>query len=116
MSVRRTPHAPLRARNSFGIDARAELLIDTDDTDDLPALFARELAGAQPLVLGGGSNLLIVEGPRVALARACGTRRALRRTGRPALVRQDSAVDQTTPWASMASATFTKPAMLAPST
>jgi UDP-N-acetylmuramate dehydrogenase len=72
MSIRRTLHAPLRARNTFGIDAHARLLIETDDVADLSALFAGELAdvaaNASTLVLGGGSNLLIVEGPEIALA------------------------------------------------
>lgn len=67
MSVRRIENAPLRARNTFGVDAYAGLLIETDTADDLPALFADELAAAAPLILGGGSNLLIVEGPQIAL-------------------------------------------------
>ncbi|MFZ2754685.1 MAG: UDP-N-acetylmuramate dehydrogenase [Lysobacteraceae bacterium] len=70
MSVRRFERAPVR--NTFGVDARVDLLIETDDADDLPGLFADELAGTSPqafelLILGGGSNLLIVEAPAVAL-------------------------------------------------
>jgi UDP-N-acetylmuramate dehydrogenase len=70
MSVRRIEHAPVR--NTFGVDARAGLLIETDNADDLPELFASEFAGVSPpvselLILGGGSNLLIVEAPAVAL-------------------------------------------------
>jgi UDP-N-acetylmuramate dehydrogenase len=70
MSVHRVEQAPLR--NTFGIAARADLLIETDDAADLPALFANELAGSAPqaselLVIGGGSNLLIVEDPPLAL-------------------------------------------------
>jgi UDP-N-acetylmuramate dehydrogenase len=65
MSVRRIERAALR--NTFGIDAHAGLLIETDTADDLPDLFADELAGASPLVLGGGSNLLIVGDPKIAL-------------------------------------------------
>ncbi len=67
MSVRRIEHAPLRARNTFGVDAYADVLIEVDHVDDLPALFAGELANTAPLILGGGSNLLLVEGPRIAL-------------------------------------------------
>ena len=67
MSVRRIERAPLRMRNTFGVDAHAGLLIDIDEVDDLPALFADELANTAPLILGGGSNMLIVEGPRIAL-------------------------------------------------
>ena len=62
---RRVEHAPLR--NTFGIAAHTGLLIETDDAADLPALFADELAGTTPLVIGGGSNLLIVEDPPLAL-------------------------------------------------
>jgi UDP-N-acetylmuramate dehydrogenase len=70
MSVRRIEHAPLR--NTFGIAANAGLLIQTETADDLPGLFADELADASPqaaelLIVGGGSNLLIVEGPKTAL-------------------------------------------------
>jgi len=65
MSVRETLRAPLP--NTFRIDARADVLIETDDPADLPGLFADQLLGTTPLILGGGSNLLIVEGPRVAL-------------------------------------------------
>ncbi len=65
MSVRRTERAALR--NTFGIDAHAGLLIETDNAEDLPGLFADELAGVSPLVLGGGSNLLIVGDPQIAL-------------------------------------------------
>ncbi len=70
MSVRRIEHAPVR--NTLGVDARAGLLIETGDADDLPGLFAGELAAASPraselLILGGGSNLLIVEAPAMAL-------------------------------------------------
>ncbi len=67
MSVRRIERAPLRTRNTFGVDARADVLIEVDHVDDLPALFADELANTKPLILGGGSNLLIVEGPQIAL-------------------------------------------------
>lgn len=70
MSVRRFERAPVR--NTFGVDARVGLLIETDDADDLPGLFAGELAATSPqaselLILGGGSNLLIVEAPAIAL-------------------------------------------------
>ncbi|MEQ1512989.1 MAG: UDP-N-acetylmuramate dehydrogenase [Lysobacteraceae bacterium] len=65
MSVRRIERASVR--NTFGIDVRAGLLVETDTASDLPGLFADELAGVSTLVLGGGSNLLIVEGPKIAL-------------------------------------------------
>lgn len=67
MSVRRIERAPLRMRNTFGVDAHADVLFEIDHVDDLPALFSGELADTAPLILGGGSNLLLVEGPRIAL-------------------------------------------------
>ena len=67
MSVRRIERAPLRNRNTFGVDAHADVLIEIDHVNDLPGLFAGELANTAPLILGGGSNLLIVEGPHIAL-------------------------------------------------
>ena len=55
MSIRRTEHAPLR--NTFGVDARAGLLLTLDDSADLPGVFAALQAdGVSPLVVGGGSN------------------------------------------------------------
>ncbi len=61
--VRLIEHADLRARNSFGVAARAPLLAEVDDAAALPALFAGPLAGSTPLVLGGGSNLLFAGDP-----------------------------------------------------
>ncbi len=92
MSIRRTPHAPLRARNTFGIDAYARMLIETDDSNDLPALFAGELAGAAALVLGGGSNMLFVEGPEIALALDTHGIRTLDTRDDIAIVRVDAGV------------------------
>ncbi|TXH75108.1 MAG: UDP-N-acetylmuramate dehydrogenase [Lysobacteraceae bacterium] len=93
MSIRRTADAPLRARNTFGIDAAAGLLVETDDADDLPALFADEFAASAPLVLGGGSNLLIVEGPQLALALGTRTIRTLDVHDDRAIVRADAGVE-----------------------
>ena len=51
--------ADLRARNSFGVAARAPLLVEIDDAAALPDVFDRHVpAGTAPLLLGGGSNLL----------------------------------------------------------
>jgi UDP-N-acetylmuramate dehydrogenase len=92
MTIRRTPHAPLRARNTFGIDAHARMLIETDNSNDLTALFAGELANAAALVLGGGSNLLIVEGPEIALALDTQSIRTLDTRDDIAIVRVDAGV------------------------
>lgn len=51
--------ASLKALNTFGIDAKAEVLVRFRSADELRAALAMpELAGLPRLVLGGGSNLL----------------------------------------------------------
>ncbi len=55
-ALRETRDAPLA--NTFGIAARAHRLIDAIDVDALPAALAE--AGRAALLLGSGSNLLIV--------------------------------------------------------
>jgi len=53
-------NAPLAARNTFRVPARAELLIDVHDAAVLPALFQLGALKTGPvLVLGEGSNLLL---------------------------------------------------------
>jgi UDP-N-acetylmuramate dehydrogenase len=94
MSVRRVEQAPLR--NTFGIAARAGLLIETDDAADLPALFANDFAVAKPqaselLVIGGGSNLLIVEDPPLALH--LNSQRIATIDARAGIVRVDAGVE-----------------------
>ena len=61
MAAVRIADAPLGALNTFGIEARARVLWRLEALDDLPGLLAalREDPAAEPLVLGGGSNLLI---------------------------------------------------------
>ena len=55
--------ASLKALNTFGVEARADRLLELRDAADLPA--ALELLRAHPpaLVLGGGSNLLFTRDP-----------------------------------------------------
>jgi UDP-N-acetylmuramate dehydrogenase len=54
--------APLQALNTFGVPARAELLAQVDTAQALQALLAAPWAGGLPLlVLGEGSNLLLVD-------------------------------------------------------
>jgi UDP-N-acetylmuramate dehydrogenase len=66
--------ADLASRNTFGVAARAPLLVEVDDAAALPRLFADgTLDAADPslLVLGGGSNLLLAgdaPGPVLALS------------------------------------------------
>lgn len=98
MSVRRIERAPLRMRNTFGVEASAGLLIEIDDTDDLHALFANELAAGpahapELLVIGSGSNLLIVEGPALALNLDTQAIRTLDAHDDRAVVRADAGVE-----------------------
>ncbi len=70
MGLVRQADAPLRGLNTFGIDARARLLWRLESLDDLPQLceVLRDDAGKghpqPPLILGGGSNLLIADDPQ----------------------------------------------------
>ncbi len=70
MGMVRQADAPLRGLNTFGIDARARVLWRLDSLDDLAQLgeVLRDDAGKghprPPLILGGGSNLLIADDPQ----------------------------------------------------
>ena len=56
--------ASLRTRNTFGVAARAKVLVEVADAAALPALFADpDFARNLSLVLGGGSNLLFAGDP-----------------------------------------------------
>jgi len=72
-AVRILRDAPLRQRNTFGVAAYAPLLAEVADPAALPELLARPGFRGRPLLLlGGGSNLLLVgdvEQPVVALSR-----------------------------------------------
>ncbi|TDK24974.1 UDP-N-acetylmuramate dehydrogenase [Luteimonas aestuarii] len=60
--------ADLRARNSFGVQARAPMLAEVHDARALPDLFADPRFDAEgAMVLGGGSNLLLAGDPDVAM-------------------------------------------------
>jgi UDP-N-acetylmuramate dehydrogenase len=76
------PHVDvsLRALNTFGVEARARLLIELEDVADVaPALAIVREAGGGPLILGAGSNVLFtsdaVERP-VLRVRLLGRQRA----------------------------------------
>ncbi len=59
-----TADAPLRARNSFGVDATAPWLLELHDGRALPqALALPQLRDRPLLVIGGGSNLLLAGDP-----------------------------------------------------
>ena len=87
-------NARLDARNSFGVPARAPLLVEVTRSEALPDLFASAMPrGAKPLVLGGGSNLLFAGDPAgVVLALVSGGIQNLRMDGDASIVRADAGV------------------------
>ncbi len=70
MGLVRQTDAPLRGLNTFGIDASARVLWRLECLDDLAQLHealrddARDGHPQPPLILGGGSNLLIADDPQ----------------------------------------------------
>ena len=67
--------AALGTRNTFGVAARAPLLVEVADTAALSEVFADVVpAGAPVLVLGGGSNLLFAGDPEGAVLALAGRR------------------------------------------
>ena len=87
--------APLRARNTFGVQAHAGMLVEVPDAATLPELFANAMLRDGPvLVLGGGSNLLFAgDPPGVVLALAGQDIRILEDDGDAALVRAEAGVE-----------------------
>lgn len=58
-------NARLDARNTFGVSARAPMLVEVADATALPELFGNAMLRDGPvLVLGGGSNLLFAGDPK----------------------------------------------------
>ena len=83
--------ADLSGRNTFGVPARAPLLVEVADAGVLPSLFATELDGANVMVLGGGSNVLFAGDPEGPLLALRGERMAvLGETGDDVRVRADA--------------------------
>ena len=82
-------NAPLAARNTFRVPARAELLIDVHDAAVLPDLFRLGALKTGPvLVLGEGSNILLTrDWPGVVVSLATRGIRVLEDRGDAALVR-----------------------------
>ncbi|NDK37663.1 UDP-N-acetylmuramate dehydrogenase [Pseudoxanthomonas gei] len=65
---RLTANADLRSRNTFGISARANQLVEIQEVDALPEVLALPAFRDNiPLVLGGGSNLLFASDPQAPL-------------------------------------------------
>ena len=64
-------HAPLQAYNTFGIAARADALLRVTDVAELRAALAHPaVCGLTPILLGGGSNIVLtgdVKGPVIRM-------------------------------------------------
>ena len=88
-------HARLDARNTFGIAARAPMLVEVADAATLPELFGYAMLRDGPvLVLGGGSNLLFAGDPPGAVLALGGQRiEVLGDGGDIAIVRADAGVE-----------------------
>ena len=85
-------NAPLTARNTFRVPARAELLIDVHDTAVLPELFQLGALQRGPvLVLGEGSNILLTrDWPGVVVCVTARGIRVLQDRGDLALIRVEA--------------------------
>ncbi|MCC8363568.1 UDP-N-acetylmuramate dehydrogenase [Lysobacter sp. A6] len=88
-------NAKLDARNTFGVAARAPMLVEVADTDALPDLFGNAMLRDGPvLVLGGGSNLLFAgDAPGAVLALTAQKIALLEDDGDIAIVRADAGVE-----------------------
>ena len=89
-----TANASLRARTTFGVPARAPWLIEIDDAAALDEVLALpQVAGVEPLIIGGGSNLLFAgDAAGAVIAMATQDLRVLSDDGAYALVRADAGV------------------------
>ena len=88
-------NACLDARNTFGVPARAPLLVEVADAAALPELFGYAMLRDGPvLVLGGGSNLLFAGDPQGAvLALGAQRIRIVEDDDDVAIVRADAGVE-----------------------
>ena len=91
---RLTANAPLRDRNTFGVQASAPWLIEVDDASALAEVMALpQVAESESLVIGGGSNLLFAgDAPGAVIAMATHGLRVLSDDGEQARVRADAGV------------------------
>ena len=88
-------NARLDARNTFGVPARAPLLVEVADATALPELFGYPMLREGPvLVLGGGSNLLFAGDPPGAVLALGGQQiRLVSDADDVAIVRADAGVE-----------------------
>ena len=85
--------APLDARNTFGIAARAPMLVEVADVVALPELFGYAMLRDGPiLILGGGSNVLFAGDPSGAVLTLARQRIEMVEDGDVAIVRADAGV------------------------
>ena len=94
-SYRLVENAKLDARNTFGVAARAPLLVEVADAAALPELFGYPMLRDGPvLVLGGGSNLLFAGDPEGAVL-SLGAQKIgiIEDDGDRAIVRADAGVE-----------------------
>ena len=91
---RLTANAPLRDRNTFGVQASAPWLVEVDDASALGEVMALpQVAESESLVIGGGSNLLFAgDAPGAVIAMATHGLRVLSDDGEQARVRADAGV------------------------
>ena len=94
-TLRLLENAPLIARNTFRVPARAELLIEARDRAALDEMFGYASLRSGPLlVLGEGSNLLLAgDPPGLVVSIALREISILRRDADSALVRADAGVN-----------------------
>ena len=87
-------NARLDARNTFGVQATAPMLVEVADAAVLPELFGYAMLRDGPvLVLGGGSNLLFAgDPPGAALSLTAQRIEIIEDTGGSAIVRADAGV------------------------
>jgi UDP-N-acetylmuramate dehydrogenase len=87
--------ARLEARNTFGVPARAPVLVEVSDAAALPELFGYAMLRDGPvLVLGGGSNLLFAgDPPGAVLSLGAQSIVILEDDGDVAIVRADAGVE-----------------------
>ncbi|MDE2406717.1 MAG: UDP-N-acetylmuramate dehydrogenase [Xanthomonadaceae bacterium] len=87
-------NARLDARNTFGVPARAPLLVEVTDAAALPELFGYAMLRApSTLILGGGSNLLLAgDAPGAVLALETRRIERLRDDGSNVILRADAGV------------------------
>jgi UDP-N-acetylmuramate dehydrogenase len=88
-------NAKLDARNTFGVAARAPMLVEVSDAAALPELFGYGMLRDGPvLVLGGGSNVLFAgDPPGVVLALGAQSIAIVEDDGDTAIVRADAGVE-----------------------